>query len=160
MPGRPTHPRITYLTGPPHKPDTAEAVRALIGDDAHGLVILGSRAPISETVAEFHLYSPLVPVGSYVIMEETIVNGHPVWPNFGAGPWEAVEQLTRRRLRVRRLAGALRAHLQPARVPQARASSRLTPGQNTTRPLWPGWLHGAKNQASTLKRSWSIWSCW
>jgi cephalosporin hydroxylase len=94
VPGRPTHPRLTYVTGPPHQPDTAEAVRALIGDDAHGLVILGSRAPINETVAEFHLYSSLVPVGSYVIVEETVVNGHPVWLNFGAGPWEAVKQLT------------------------------------------------------------------
>jgi cephalosporin hydroxylase len=43
--------------------------------------------------AEFKVYSPLVPVGSYVIMEYTILNGHPVWPGFGPGPDEAVRRI-------------------------------------------------------------------
>ena len=43
--------------------------------------------------AEFEVYSPLVPVGSYVIIEDTIVNGHPVWPGFGPGPFEAVKRI-------------------------------------------------------------------
>ena len=42
---------------------------------------------------EFEGYAPLVPVGSYVVVENTIVNGHPVWPGYGPGPTEAVKRI-------------------------------------------------------------------
>ena len=44
-------------------------------------------------IDEFEAYRELVPVGSYVVVEETIVNGHPVWPGFGPGPFEAAKRI-------------------------------------------------------------------
>ena len=61
-----------------------------VGDAPNALVVLGSCGSRPRMVKEFRAYSPLVPVGSYVVMEETIVGGHPVWPSFGPGPAEAV----------------------------------------------------------------------
>jgi cephalosporin hydroxylase len=91
---RAEHPRITYLTGDPRHARTAREVRELVGSSAQTLVILGSQGNRQQMLAEFRHYSPLVPLGSYVVMEDTILNGHPVWPTFGAGPSEAVVHLT------------------------------------------------------------------
>lgn len=90
---RPEHPRLTYVTGVPHEPETVERVRALTGQSPRGLVILGTVGPQRRMVREFEAFEPFVPVGSYVVMEETIVNGHPVWPGFGPGPGEAVQRV-------------------------------------------------------------------
>lgn len=94
---RPVHPRITYLRGPTTNKQTLEDARSVVGDDANGLVILGSSGSRQQTMAEFKAYSPFVGIGSYAVVENTIVNGHPVWPEFGPGPWEAVKQLLNRR---------------------------------------------------------------
>ena len=56
----------------------------------------GSCTDRASTVREFEAYAPLVPVGSYVVVTDTIVNGHPVWPAFGPGPAEAVKQVLTR----------------------------------------------------------------
>ena len=61
------------------------ACSALVGD-GRALVILGTRGSRQRIKREFDLYAPLVPIGSYVVVEDTMVNGHPVWPGFGSGP--------------------------------------------------------------------------
>jgi cephalosporin hydroxylase len=92
------HPRLQFHCGVAQETATLDAVRALTGDPgaAHALVVLGATADRATTFAQFEAYSPFVPVGSYVVVADTIVNGHPVWPAFGAGPAEAVKQLLAR----------------------------------------------------------------
>jgi cephalosporin hydroxylase len=90
-PDRPDHPRITYVVGPGEDQATADAVREIVGDEPNALVILGSRGRSGKTFADFKMYESLVPVGSYVVFEDTVVNGHPVWAGHGPGPFEAVK---------------------------------------------------------------------
>jgi cephalosporin hydroxylase len=89
--GRPEHARLTHIEGDPTKGPTLKSVRELVGPTPRGLVILGSRGSAGRTITEFRLYEQFVPVDSYVVVEDTVVNGHPVWPDFGPGPAEAVK---------------------------------------------------------------------
>lgn len=92
---RPQHPRITYVTGRAHDEAVAAEVRALVGD-GRALVVLGSVTDRHKTSEEFNRYQAMVPVGSYVVVAHTVVNGHPVWAGFGPGPLEAVKQILAR----------------------------------------------------------------
>jgi cephalosporin hydroxylase len=89
---RPEHPRITYLRGDPAAAQTAAQAREVVGERPRGLVILGGGAAPQVTAA-FGNYAPFVPVGSYVVVEDTILEGHPVWPDFGPGPGSALLQI-------------------------------------------------------------------
>ena len=93
----PRHDRITYIEGEAHLSKVNKQVTDLTGPDSHAVVILGTKANSARTSAEFHIYEDLVPEGSYLIVEDTIVGGHPVWGNFGVGPYEAVKGITETR---------------------------------------------------------------
>jgi cephalosporin hydroxylase len=86
---RPDHARVTHLAGPPEEPAVAERVTALAPDPAGALVVVGL-GEVTRVVTAFERYAPLVPVGGYVVVENTVVNGRPVAPGFGPGPHEAV----------------------------------------------------------------------
>jgi len=87
----PPHPRISYVDGQPAAAQTTERVRGLVGDDPHALVLIGGGAHRNVTQEEFEAYAPFVPVGSYVVVTDTVLNGNPVWAGFGPGPFEAVK---------------------------------------------------------------------
>lgn len=86
---RPKHPRIKYIRGSSTSDEVMREIRA----DAEGnrvMVILDSDHREAHVAAELALYAPLVSKDSFLIVEDTNINGNPVGKNFGPGPMEAV----------------------------------------------------------------------
>jgi cephalosporin hydroxylase len=53
--------------------------------------ILDSDHSKNHVLAEMKLLRPLLSAGDYLIVEDSNINGHPVLPGWGAGPYEAIE---------------------------------------------------------------------
>jgi cephalosporin hydroxylase len=89
---RPSHPRITYLHGSSVDPAILDQVRAMIEPGERVMVALDSDHSEEHVYAELQEYPQLVTKGNYLIVEDTNVNGHPVWPDHGPGPMEALQR--------------------------------------------------------------------
>jgi cephalosporin hydroxylase len=90
-PDRPQHPRLKYLVGSSTAADVVASVRHGLDASDVVLVILDSDHSEGHVTNELHNYSDLVSVGSYLIVEDTNINGFPVLPEFGPGAREAVD---------------------------------------------------------------------
>lgn len=88
----PKHKRITYLTGSSISNEIVETVKSLIENKNRVMVILDSNHSKDHVIKELEIYSNLVTIDSYLIVEDTNINGHPVKPDFGPGPLEAVSE--------------------------------------------------------------------
>ena len=93
---RPQHPRITYLRGSSTDRDVLRAVRAHVHGRSDAMVILDSDHHKDHVLQELMLYESFVPVGGYLVVEDTNINGHPSYPEFGPGPMEAVQEFLKR----------------------------------------------------------------
>lgn len=91
LPSRPQHPRITYLSGSSTNEAVIAQVRETVGSQ-RAMVVLDSNHHEAHVYEEMKAYSPLIQVGDYLIVEDTNVNGHPAYSNFGPGPMEAVDK--------------------------------------------------------------------
>lgn len=89
---RPKHNRLTYISGSSTSDKIFATVNSHIQPNDKVMVILDSDHSKNHVTKEIALYSKLVSVGSYLIVEDSNINGHPVLPSFGPGPMEALEE--------------------------------------------------------------------
>ena len=92
QPNLPQHPRISYLTASSIAPETIHYVSNVITPNDVVMVVLDSDHTKDHVLAELELYHRFVTKGSYMIVEDTNINGNPVLPDFGPGPMEAVKK--------------------------------------------------------------------
>jgi cephalosporin hydroxylase len=84
------HPRVRLFEGSSTDPAIVGRVREACAG-RRTMVILDSDHTAAHVLAELRAYGPLVTPGCYLICEDTNVNGHPALPEFGPGPYEAVQ---------------------------------------------------------------------
>jgi cephalosporin hydroxylase len=88
---------IVSLVGYSTDEKIAEQVRSAVHAarehrDGAVLLMLDSEHSEANVLAELRLYAGLVTPGSYAIVEDSNINGHPSFPEHGPGPWEAVQK--------------------------------------------------------------------
>lgn len=89
-----SHPRIWLFEGNSIDSELVKKATQNLNQRG-GLVILDSDHNKQHVLAELNRYSNLVAVGSYIVVEDTNINGHPVYRSFGPGPYEAVSDFLR-----------------------------------------------------------------
>lgn len=92
LPNRPTHARITYLTGSSIDDQIIAKIKSLIKPGEKVMVVLDSLHRKHHVDRELELYGQMVTPGSYMILEDTYLNGYPVRSDFGPGPMESVRE--------------------------------------------------------------------
>lgn len=92
---RPSHPRVTYLLGSSVAPEITSQLDAARRGVSTCLVVLDSDHSKDHVLQELRIYQRYVTAGSYLIVEDTNVNGHPVFPEHGPGPMEALDVFLR-----------------------------------------------------------------
>jgi cephalosporin hydroxylase len=87
------HPEIEFLYGDSAAPEMVDMVKRILGPDPGRIFfILDSDHSEAHVLRELNAYVPLMKAGDYLIVEDSCVNGHPVFPEHGPGPWEAIEK--------------------------------------------------------------------
>ncbi len=88
----PVHPRIEYMVGSSIEDKIVNKIKDSIKVTDIVLVIRDSDHRKQYVIQELHIYSKLVTTGSYLIVEDSNLNGNPVAPEFGPGPQEAIQE--------------------------------------------------------------------
>ncbi|MEW6501140.1 MAG: CmcI family methyltransferase [Thermodesulfobacteriota bacterium] len=94
------HPRVTCVAGSSTDPAIVKQVHDLVGEGRNNFVILDSLHTKAHVRSELEAYNDLVGPGSYLIVEDSNLNGHPIPPPVEAsapGPFEAIEDFLQTR---------------------------------------------------------------
>lgn len=86
MPDMPEHKRITYLMGSSVSEGVISRVESIAKDKKNIMVFLDSDHKCEHVLKELEIYSKFVSKGSCIIVEDSNLNGHPVYSGFGQGP--------------------------------------------------------------------------
>lgn len=87
------HPRIDFVLGDSGSDELAEELRRRLPDGRGPVfMILDSDHSKAHVLRELRALVPLLRKGDYLVVEDTCINGHPVRPGFGPGPYEALEE--------------------------------------------------------------------
>lgn len=86
MPDMPVHNRIKYIYGSSVSKEILEQVNELVKGKNKVMVILDSDHSRDHVLKELEAYHGFVTKGSYMIVEDSNLNGHPVYSGFGNGP--------------------------------------------------------------------------
>jgi len=89
-----TNPRIRLLEGSSTDPRIVDEVRSIL-PAGRGMVVLDSDHAERHVLEELMMYREFVGHDQYIVVEDTNINGHPVYKSYGRGPFEAVEQFLR-----------------------------------------------------------------
>jgi len=84
------HKRIRFIKGSSLDKETISQIKKILKPQSKVLVILDSDHKKEHVLKELRIYSKFVTKGSYLILEDTNINGHPVYKKFGPGPMEAL----------------------------------------------------------------------
>jgi cephalosporin hydroxylase len=89
---RPVHERISYLKGSSTADEITQKISKMIEGSQVVLVILDSDHNMHHVLKEMNIYCDFVTPDSYMIVEDSNINGHPIMPNWGDGPFEAIQE--------------------------------------------------------------------
>ncbi len=86
--------KVDFVLGSSTDPKVVADVARRVGK-GRTMILLDSDHRAHHVLAEMRAYAQLVSVGSYLIVQDTDVNGHPVLPGWGPGPMEATTEFLR-----------------------------------------------------------------
>jgi cephalosporin hydroxylase len=91
-PAAENEPDVLFLKSRSTVPAVAEQIEILKKEYPGKIfAILDSDHSMSHVLDEMKLLRPLLSTGDYLVVEDSMLNGHPVLPNWGPGPYEAIE---------------------------------------------------------------------
>lgn len=86
-------PDVLFVESSSTIPAVAERIQQLRNEyPGKVFAILDSDHSKDHVLAEMKSLRPLLTAGDYLVVEDSTVNGHPVLPGWGPGPYEAIEE--------------------------------------------------------------------
>ena len=88
------HPRITYLSGSSIDPGTVSIIGGQLSEleVRRVLIVLDSDHSANHVLRELEAYAPLVPIGSYIHVQDGCIDELPIFKGQGPGPAVAAKQ--------------------------------------------------------------------